>query len=169
MWNLLEKNKRECIRLRDLLEEVAAKHSEGLRLERLMDGLPPVEHHHLASCESCREAAQDLVATRELFRGVSGATAEASPWFAARVMNAIAIRERELAIRVSAWTEFPRLASRLAWITVVVLLASTTWFYEKVIRAPSYLRNSAAQESIFDPPSQTNQDDVLIGMAESNP
>lgn len=169
MWNLLKKNKRGCIRLRDLLEEVAAKHGEGLRIDGLMDGLPPTERDHLASCESCRGAAQDLVATKELFRGISSTAAEARPWFAARVMNAIAARERELATRVSAWTEFPRLASRLAWITVVLLLASTTWFYEKVIRAPNYQRNAAVQETIFDAPSQANQDDVLIGMAESNP
>jgi hypothetical protein len=169
MWNLLKKNKRECISLRDSLEEVAGKHGEDLRIEGLTDSLASAEREHLANCESCREAAQDLVAAKELFRGISSSAADARPWFAARVMNAIAARERELALRVSAWTEFPRLASRLAWITVVVLLASTTWFYEKVIRAPNYQRSGAAQENIFDAPSQTNQDDVLISRAESNP
>src|SRR5215470_18174370 len=128
MWKLLKKDKGEC-RLRDLLEEIAAKHGADLRIEGLMDGLAPAEREHVASCESCREAAQDLVATKELFGGILSSAAEARPWFAARVMNAIAARERELALRVSAWTEFPRLASRLAWITAVVLLASTSWFY----------------------------------------
>src|SRR5256884_6740993 len=45
-------------------------------------------------------------------------------------------REKELAERVTAWTEFPRFASRLTWVAAVVLLASTTWFYESVLRAP---------------------------------
>ena len=170
MWNLLKKNNRgECERLRDSLEEAAAKHADAVSIEGLTEGLPQVARKHIISCESCLAAAQDILAVREIFRGIAVSGAEARPGFATRVMNAIAAREREVALRISAWTEFPRLASRLAWITAVVLLASTTWFYEKVVRAPSYPSNSATPESIFEAPPQASQDDLLITMSESNP
>ncbi len=170
MWNLLKKNNAECGRLRDSLEEAATKHADAISVEGLIEGLPQAEREHVTSCESCREAAQDLVAAKELFQGAARFAEDARPWFAARVMNAIAARERELTLRVCAWSEFPRFASRLAWITAVVLLAGSTWFYEKAMKAPSYpLKGAAPQESIFEAPQQTNQDDVLISMEESNP
>jgi hypothetical protein len=170
MWNLLKKNNGECGRMRDSLEEAATKHVDAVSVKGLIEGLPPAEREHITSCESCREAAQDLVATKELFQGVSRFAEEERPWFAARVMSAIAARERELSLRVSAWSEFPRFASRLAWITAVVLLAGTTWFYEKAMKTPTYpLKGAAPQESIFEAPQQTNQDDVLISMEGSNP
>ena len=170
MWNLLKKKNAECGRLRDSLEETATKHAGAISVERLMEGLAPAEREHAASCESCREAAQDLVAAKELFQGVASFRDDAKPWFASRVMSAIAARERELSLRVSAWSEFPRFASRLAWITAVALLAGSTWFYEKAMKTPSYpLKGAAPQESIFEAPQQTNQDDVLISMEESNP
>lgn len=170
MWNLLKKNNAECGRLRDSFEEAATKHAGAISVEGLIESLPQAEREHVTSCESCREAAQDLVATKRLFQGAASFAEDARPWFAARVMNAIAAREKELSLRVSAWSEFPRFASRLAWITAVVLLAGSTWFYEKAMKAPSYpLKGAAPQESIFEAPQQTNQDDVLISMEESNP
>ncbi len=170
MWNLLKNNNVECGRLRDSLEEAAAKHADAISVERLMESLPPAEREHVTSCANCREAAQDLVAAKKLFQGAASFAEEARPWFAVRVMKAIAARERELSLRVSAWREFPRFASRLAWITAVVLLAGSTWLYEKAMKTPSYpVKGAAPQESIFEAPQQTNQDDVLISMEESNP
>jgi hypothetical protein len=170
MWSLLNKKDEECRRLRDALEEVSTKHADPLRVEGLIERLPQVAREHINSCERCREAAQDLLATKQLFQGAARFGEEERPWFAARVMRAIADRERELALRMSAWSEFPRFASRFAWIATVVLLAGTTWFYERVIHAPSSPSDGATkQESIFETPQQTNQDDVLISMEESNP
>jgi hypothetical protein len=169
MWNLLKKSGKECGRIQDSLEEAAAKSSNAGRVEELIAGLPVAAREHIAGCDACREAALDLVATKELFKGVAGATEEARPWFAARVMAAIVAQERELAERMSAWSEFPRFASRLALLSAVLLLAGTTWFYEKGVRAPSNPSNGTTQESIFEPSQQTNQDDILISMAESNP
>ncbi len=170
MWNLLKKDKKECGRLRDFLEEAATKPAGAMSVEGLMEGLYPGEREHVTSCASCREAAQDLVAVKELFRGVASFAQDAKPWFAARVMNAIAARERELSLRVSAWSEFPRFALQLAWITAVVLLAGSTWFYERAEKTPSNpVKGAAAQESIFETTPQANQDDILISMAENNP
>ena len=169
MWNVLKRKAEECARLRDALEEAAMKFDEGAGVEGLMEELTAEERKHIELCEACREAAQDLAASRELLRGVGSFADEDRPWFAARVMAAIASRESELAQRISAWTEFPRFASRLAWVTSIVLLAATTWFYESVVRAPKNQLNGG-QESIFDAPQQqTTQDDILISMAGDKP
>ena len=164
MWNVLKRKDEECARLRGALEEAAMKLDEGAGVEVLMEELTAEERKHIELCEACREAAQDLAATRELFRGVRSFPDEDRPWFAARVMAAIASRERELAQRISAWTEFPRFASRLAWVTSIVLLAATTWFYESVVRAPKN-QLSGVQESIFEAQQPTPPDDTLVSKA----
>ena len=170
MWDLLKKTGEECRRIQDCLEAAAGKRSNTVTVEEWIEGLSQAERKHINGCSACREAARDFVAAKDLFRDVACLAAEARPWFAGRVMAAIAARERELANFASPWTEFPRFASRLAWITAVVLLAGTTWFYEKGVRAQTYqLNGAAAQESIFEAPPPANQDDVLISMAGNNP
>src|SRR5215470_7519487 len=158
MWDMLRENE-ECKRFRDGLEVAAAKLGDAVSVERLVAGLSTEQRKHVAACLACREAANDLVKVKILLAGVASFADEERPWFATRVMAAIASREREFAERVSAWTEFPRFASRLTWVAAILLLAGTTWFYEAVVRAPSYV--PAGQESIFEAPQQTTPDDVL--------
>jgi len=129
--------------------------------------LSDAQRGHVTACVRCREAGNDLVRVKTLFKGAASFAAEERPWFAARVMAAIASRERELAERVSAWTEFPRFAWRLTWVAAILLLAGTTWFYEAVVRAPGYA--PPGQESIFEVPQQTTPDDVLVSMAGNHP
>lgn len=162
MWDKLKEHEK-CGSFRDALEEAAARLEDAARIESLIAHLPKEQREHLAACEDCREAANDLVKVKALFSGADGFAAEERPWFATRVMAAIASRERELAERVSAWTEFPRFASRLTWVAAILLLAGTTWFYEAVVRAPSYA--PSGQESIFEVPQQATPDDVLVSRA----
>jgi hypothetical protein len=168
MWNLLKRNDEECRRVRDALEQAAARRSDSVSVKSLTEELTREEQKHIGVCGDCREALKELAATKELFRGAASLAEDERPWFAARVMAAIASRERELAQRVSAWSEFPRFASRLAWVTAVVLLAGTTWFYESVLRSPSY-PSTGSQEFIFEAPQQSSPDDILISMAGDNP
>lgn len=166
MWNLLKKNKQECRRFRDAVEEAAARQAGTLSVESLKEELTAEERRHVERCSDCREAVNELVVAKELLQDLPSFVEEERPWFSSRVMAAIASRERELAKRVSAWTEFPRLASRLAWIATILLLAGTTWFYESVVRAPSHPLNGS-QESIFEVPQQTTPDDVLVSMTDN--
>ena len=166
MWNMLKENE-ECRKFRDGLEGVAAKLEDAIRVESLIVLLPEKQRAHFAACADCREAANDLVTVKTLFQGAVSFAAEERPWFAARIIAAIASRERELAERVSAWAEFPRFASRLAWVAAILLLAGTTWFYEAVVRAPSY--GPTGQESIFETPQQATPDDVLVSMTGDHP
>lgn len=169
MWKLLRKRDEKCRKLQDFLEESAAACPGTGSLEELVAVLPPAERNHIAACEKCRVAARDVFAIREILKDVAPGTEGAGPWFASRVMKAIETRERALGARVATWSEVPRFASRLAWIAAIVLLAGSTWLYER--GAPESSRpqtGAAAQESIFETPPPTNQDDVLISMAESN-
>ena len=168
MWNL-RKMTEDCRRLHDVLEDAAAQNRVAISVKTLMDALSAEERKHIEACRDCREAVQELVATEELFQGVTSFAEEERPWFAARVMAAISAREREIAARLNTWSEFSRFAPRFAWVTAVLLLAGTTWFYERVVRAPVYELNGSPQESIFETPQQTSQDDILISMAGDTP
>lgn len=169
MWNLLKNNKELCGRLQDALERAAGKPREAIRVEELMGNLSAEDRAHIEACSDCREAVQELVATKVLFRGVASCAEEERPWFAARVMAAISAREREIAARLNTWSEFSRFAPRFAWVTAILLLAGTTWFYEKVVRAPVQEFRGTPQESIFEAPQPASQDDVLISRAGDTP
>ena len=168
MWNLLKRRKEECRRLADAVDEAAAKQADEVSVRHLTETLTAEERKHLETCQDCQLAVQDVFRVKQLFQGAASFSQEERPWFAARVMAAIAAREKELAERVTAWTEFPRFASRLTWVAAIVLLASTTWFYENVLRAPSH-PVSASQESIFEAPQQTTPDDILTSQAGDKP
>jgi hypothetical protein len=169
MWNLLKKHEEDCMKLQDLLEESAAARPEGVRVEELNAAWPAAQRAHIAACESCQEAAEDLLATREIFKGVGSTREIARPWFANRVMAAIAARERELSEAASTWLAVPKLASRLAMASGALLLVASTWLYERPSTAPAkQLAAAASQEYLFEAPSPANQDDLLVPVQENN-
>jgi hypothetical protein len=85
-------------------------------------------------------------------------------------MEAIASREREIALLPTTWSVVPRLASRLAWAAGILLLVGSTWLYERSGPARQKEPGAASQEYLFEAPQPApNQDDVLISMAEKNP
>jgi hypothetical protein len=168
MWNLL-KNDETCQRLRDLLEDSAAARPEAVSVGELSQDWSAMDRVHIASCGNCKEAAKDLLTTREIFKGVTSDAGTERPWFATRVMAAIAARERELTERASTWLAVPKFASRLAMASGALLLVATTWLYERP--QPPINQQAAilaAQESLFEAPPPANQDDVLVNAQENN-
>jgi hypothetical protein len=169
MWNLL-KNDEECRKLRDLLEDSAAARPDAVSIRELTEAMSAAAQTHIATCASCQEAAQDLLATREIFKGVASYTAEERPWFATRVMAAIAAREKELSEAASTWLAVPKLAARLAIASGALLLVVSTWLYERPLPASNQQANNmAAQESLFEAPPPMNQDDMLVPVQENKP
>src|SRR6266404_4832815 len=155
MWNLLRvrKNHGECSRLRDALENVAD-----------VTALSSVQQKHLAACPACQAASADISMTRIVLRDVRAALPE--PWFAPRVMAAIAARESGLRESLEAWAAVPRFAARLTWISAVALLLAAGWLYE----SPKFAQpsgNQTAVESIFDSPQSQAADDVLPSMEKA--
>ncbi len=170
MWNLLKKNSEECSKLQDLLEDSAAVRPSAKSVEELREAFSPAERNHIASCENCREAAQDLLATREIFKGAASSAVVERPWFATRVMAAIAARERELSEAASTWLAVPKFASRLALASGALLLVASTWLYERPLPALNTQSSSlSAQESLFEAPPARSQDDMLVPVQENNP
>jgi len=164
MWTLLKKSDEQCRKVRDLLEDSAAARPEAVSIQELSEALSAAGQTHIGACVGCQEAAQDLLGTREIFKGVASNSAMERPWFATRVMAAIAARE------ASTWLAVPRFASRLALASGALLLVASTWLYERPFSAPSQqARNLAAQESLFEAPPTVNQDDVLVPAQENNP
>lgn len=169
MWNLL-KNDEECRKLRDSLEDSAAARPDAVCIRELSEAMSAAAQTHIAVCGNCQEAAQDLLATREIFKGVASNSETRRPWFATRVMSAIAARERELSQAASTWLAVPRFASRLALASGALLLVASAWLYERPLSTPSQQATTlAAQESLFEAPPQANQDDVLVPVQENNP
>ena len=168
MWKLLKKDK-ECGKLRNLLEESATARPEATSVEQLSQDWSAAERAHIAACENCLEAAKDILATREIFKGIASDAGKERPWFASRVMAAIAARERELTESASTWLAVPKFASRLAMASGTLLLVATTWLYERPLSTPSQQAAAlAAQESLFEGPPPMNQDDVLVPVQENN-
>ena len=169
MWNLLSKRAEGCGKLRDLLEESAAARPVAVTVEQLIQDLRAAERAHIAACENCLEAAEDILATRKIFKGVTSDAGAERPWFAGRVMAAIAARERELTEAASTWLAVPKFASRLAMASGALLLVATTWLYERPLSTPNQQAATlAAQESLFEAPPSMNQDDVLVPAQENN-
>jgi hypothetical protein len=168
MRNLL-KNDKECGKLRDLLDESATARPDAISVEQLSQDWSAAERAHIAACENCLEAAKDLLATREIFKGVTSDAVTERPWFAARVMAAIAARERELTEAASTWLAVPKFASRLALASCALLLVASTWLYERPQPAANQqAANLAAQESLFETSPPMNQDDVFVIGQENN-
>jgi hypothetical protein len=169
MWNLLKKRDEDCRKLQDLLEESAAARPEAVRVEELSAAWTPGQRTHIVACGSCQEAARDLLATREIFKGVGSAREVTRPWFANRVMAAIAALERELSEVASTWLAVPKFASRLAVASGALLLVASTWLYQRPLPAPNQQASTlAAQESLFESPPPANQDDLLVPVQENN-
>jgi len=171
MWNLLKKRDEECRKLQDLLEDSAEARPEAVRVEQLGEAWPAAQRAHIAACETCQEATQDLLATREIFKGVASTSQMVRPWFANRVMAAIAARERELSEVAKTWLAVPKFASRLAIASGALLLVASTWLYERPVPVPTpnqLASTLGAQESLFDTSSPINQDDVFVIGQENN-
>jgi hypothetical protein len=153
MWNLLNKTEKQtgCSTLRDLLEDASQ-----------ISALPPAQREHLAACPQCQAAADEVFATRAILMDLPRRTELSAPWFAPRVMAAIAARESELRQSLDAWAAVPRLAARLTWLSALALLVASTWLYQSprhTQTAPD--SNQGSIESLFDSAQSGAPDDVL--------
>jgi hypothetical protein len=99
-----------------------------------------------------------------LLRGLEARRAEPGPFFANRVLAAIASQEAELGRRARAWAAVPTFASRLAAIAALLLVMAGTWLYT------GSRRSTVATSGIFEDSaaaaSSTSQDDVFVAQSE---
>jgi hypothetical protein len=157
MWSLVKRSREDCSRFRESLES-----------STLVAVLPSTLREHAAACADCAATAEEVLASRELLKALPASQESmARPWFAPRVMAAIAARELELGHSLEAWTAVPKLAARLTWACALALLLASTWLYETPRSTPKSGREATA-ESLFDlaPASSAAQDDILVSRLE---
>jgi hypothetical protein len=165
MFSLLRLQKGECGALRDALGEVTG----ATTLQELLGHATPQQRAHVAACDDCREALEELLATRLLLSAIPPQASVPRPWFASKVMSAIAARETEFSRLATAWTLVPKLASRLAWVSAAAILVAGTWLYRKPASSPpGQAVTEASVESIFETSPPPHQDDVLLSTVEKN-
>jgi hypothetical protein len=150
MFSLLKRDRATCKSLRDSLEDASGA-----------DALSPVQRKHLAQCPDCQSAADELSMSRILLKKIPSVTATPAPWFAPRVMAAIAARESELRQSLEAWAAVPRLAARLTWISALALLLASTWLYGLPKSTPKP-GGQASVDTLFDIQPSAAQDDLLL-------
>jgi hypothetical protein len=156
MWNPLKWSRSECDRFRESLEELAA--GERPRM---------ASREHVSACQDCRAALDELVTSRELLSALPRQAA-VGPWFAPRVMAAIAAaRESELRRSIDAWIILPKLARRLTWISALALVLTGTWFLGRPASTPlKPVATDITGEPVSDTTPPLNNDDLLLSLAE---
>jgi hypothetical protein len=112
-------------------------------------------------------AAEDIFSSRTAIQNAIPRASQAGPWFAPRVMAAIAARESELRQTLEAWAAVPRLAARLTWLSALALLVASTFLYEMPKSAPKSNTETVA-ESLFDSPqASSSQDDIVLPLGRT--
>ena len=172
MRDKFRKENRLCELYREALEDLRTDVGQAAASAELSNSLPADVVEHARECDLCVEAAQTFWASRDLLAGSlelarehrSAAMNEIKPWFASRVMARIAERESEGRRALTEWSgAVAKLASRLAWVSALLLLVGTTWFYgpnggqlstpsvqSKAEATPQYLFDSAAGQATLD-------------------
>jgi hypothetical protein len=179
MWDKFRKENRLCEQYREALEDLRPDVGQVTASAELSVRLPAEVLEHARECDSCELAAQAFWASRALLgeplalaREWNSAASDVKPWFAARVMAKIAERETEGRRALTEWSgAVAKLASRLAWVSALVLLVGTTWFYGphggQLNTQSVESKAEATQQYLFDSAAgQATVDDALVSPPE---
>jgi hypothetical protein len=167
MTNLVNKRKAECRSFRSQLEDAAGAAPNAKELSELLATAPIALRDHAAACPDCRAAAETILETRALLAELASNADTAGPWFAARVMAAIAARKAELSRAADTWTLLPKLAARLTWASAVALLLASGWLYQRPISTSAKpVLTDLTGEPVVDTATPANNDEVLVSLAE---
>jgi hypothetical protein len=158
---------RGCQEFREELEALPFKNIEaGFGM---LEAMSQASREHASRCLDCREAAEDLAFTRAALQPLGELSAEPGPWFATRVMSAIAGRESEMDVRDAVWVGIRRLAPRLVAVCALLLVLASTWTYQLRRVELAGPPQVASTETVLEPsqPAPLN-DDVLINATEGH-
>jgi hypothetical protein len=178
MWDKFKEENRLCVQYREALEDARPDVDRVSAHAEMSNSLPTEVLEHARECEACVEADETFWASRELLAGPlelrrHGREVAMNPWFVARVMAKIAEQETEGRRALTEWSgAVAKLASRLVWVSALVLLVGTTWFYGPhggQLNSPSVESKAEAtqQQFLFDSGAgQGNVDDALVSPPE---
>lgn len=164
---LLHKDRAECRELRMRLEDAATGAPGARSTSELLAAAPPALRDHASACADCRAAAEDILAARALLAVLPSNAERPGPWFAPRVMAAIAARTAELSRAADTWTFLPRLAARLTWASSVALLLASGWLYQRPhATPPKTVATDITGEPIVENTAPATDDELLFSLAE---
>ena len=167
MTNFLGKRKAECRGFQVQLEDAAGAASSVTELSELLGSAPTALKEHVTACADCRTAAENILAARALLAVLPSYATMAGPWFAPRVMAAIAARKAELSRAADTWTFLPKLAARLTWASAIALLLASGWLYQKPASTSAKpVATDITGEPLADNAAPPYNDDVLASLAE---
>src|SRR5580693_7001854 len=167
MRNFLSKRNADCRGFQSRLEDAAGAVPAAKAISELLATAPGDLKTHVSGCADCRVAAENILAARALLAELPSYAATAGPWFAPRVMAAIAARKAELSGAADTWTFLPKLAARLTWASAIVLLLASGWLYQKpVSTAAKPVATDITGEPLADNTAPAYNDDVLASLAE---
>lgn len=165
--NFLSKRKVECRGFQLQLEDAAAAGQSAKEISELLASAPTALKEHVTSCADCRAAAENILAARALLTVLPVYATMAGPWFAPRVMAAIAARKAELSRAADTWTFLPRLAARLTWASAVALLLASGWLYQKPVSTSAKpVVTDITGEPVADTATPATNDEVLVSLSE---
>lgn len=167
MGNLLNRDEENCRRFLNALEELPPSGNMRKSAEEWRAELPDAEDEHAGRCEACRTALEEFAETRNALAGIT--VQEAGPWFTARVMAAIASREREEEARDGVWIGVRRLAPRLVALSALLLVLGGSWALE-LRKTDGTNAERRGGDMVFDSPvAPTWYDDGLGTTSEVRP
>jgi hypothetical protein len=167
MKNFLSKRDAECRGFQSQLEDAAGAAPAAKEISELLATAPGDLKTHVSACADCRVAAENILAARALLAELPSYAATAGPWFAPRVMAAIAARKAELSRAADTWTFLPKLAARLTWASAVALLLASGWLYQRPVTTSSkQVVTDITGEPVVDTAPPASDDDVLVSLAE---
>jgi hypothetical protein len=151
--------------------EVAATAAPGAKeFSQLAAAMPATLKEHVSACADCRAASENILAARSLMAELPAHAAMGGPWFAPRVMAAIAARRAELPRVSETWTFLPKLAARLTWASAIALLLVSGWLYQRPVSTTTNttkpVLTDLTGEPLVDNATPANNDEVLVSLAE---
>lgn len=159
----------QCREFHMRLEDAATAAPAAKELPELFSALPAGLKDHALACLDCRAAAENILAARAVLAEMPSHADMGGPWFAPRVMAAIAARSAELNRAADAWTFLPKLAARLTWASAIALLLASGWLYQKPATnatASKSVVTDITGEPVVYSATPANNDEVLVSLAE---
>lgn len=163
MNNSPRDTKVDCESFLNELEELETGGPGVTTSEELLTRIPEAAREHAARCTSCEEALQDFAETRRELARMGEGLPEAGPWFTARVMGAIRVKEQEIEEkREGVWVSVRRLAPQLVAFAAVLLVLGGTWAFELQRSEHARGPEMGPAESLFEgAPSAPMNDDIV--------
>jgi hypothetical protein len=168
--NWLGKRRGSCGWFREALRSLVEETPAAVGSEELLKDAHAELREHVSACPACGSLLSDALEARKLLREAF-APAVAPDTFAARVMAEIRGREAQQAIGAYPWAAMQALASRVAWVSALVLLVGSAWVYQRRAPRPNPAAppETAADRFPEPAPQPSNLDEVLMSLAEAKP